>query len=1085
MVHVVIAHAPGDEALAEALAKPLEAAGYRVSHRGTVLVGESFSEEASKALSDGGPVVLCATVRAIGTGWAHRLVHAAQVQGSRKRIFPVRMEQDAYLDQIAADMAVAEYWRDASGGIHSLLQALGKHYPLELEGAPPPAPESSRLFLDRITSLSTFDAEALELFRADLRDGVNRDFSADLHPQEFLRRAGLMRGSHLTNTGVLLFGRDPAAVVPWAVSRCVSYQGVSKTADRESVEIRGTVPEQIAALHRAIASRVRTRERIRPDSPKAEVTYEYPMKTVREIIANALVHRDYEDQRRFVHVRLFTDQIEILSPGAWIGRDLPGNGNPVSLRDLVSESIKRNLTLANIISWARLVEGEGSGLPTAIEECLEISAPVPTVSKADGYVKVTILPRSDWGEPDLSRQTPASLHQLPPPPAGFTGRNEELRELRDKLTSGETNVVALQGLAGVGKTTLALKLAEELAPSFPDGQIFFNLRGLSSNPLPPSEAMAHVVRSFHPEAKLPSSDVELEALYRSVLHGRRTLLVFDDAGNAEQVESLRPPPGNVVLVTSRNQSSLMGTASEVLSVLPRMASREILLKLAPRIGDAAEEIARLCGDLPLALNLAGSTLAGRPDLSVQEYIHRLSNLVQGETFFKTPIKTSIETSIRLSEDLLKPELRSLWHRLSVFPAGFDRKAASAVWDLDSASADETLGELLKASLIYGEEGRYHLHNLLRSFTSSRLERIERDTAEHRHAKYYLEVLRTTSELYKQGGDALLQGLALFDREWDNIQAGHSWAVAHADQDEEAARWCSEYPQAGAYCLDLRRHPRERIDWLESALKAALRLGDRSAEALLSGSLGNAYMNLGEIRQATDLYERWSRIARETGDPFGEGQALGNLGSAYLNLGDPLRAVELFERWLETTHKVGDLQGEGIALGNLASAYVTLGDLDRAVKLYDRRLEIARKTGDLRGEGVTLGNLANAYAAAGNLESAGAFHRRSLALAREIGDLRGQGIALGNLGSVYRALEEAEQAIELLQQALEILELVGDRQGETAISWELGRVYEQEGRIEQAIPLLQARVDYEREVGHPDAEPHAEILQRIQLKARTS
>lgn len=1071
MVHVVIAHAPGDEAHAAALAQPLEGAGYRVSHRGTVLVGESFSEEASKALSDGGPVVLCATVRAIGTGWAHRLVHAAQAHGSRKRIFPVRMEREVYLDQIVTDVAVAEYWQDPASGIRSLLQALGKHYPLGPENVPqPPAPEPSRPFLDRTTSVSAFDADALDRFRTELRESVTRDLPPDLTALEFLRRAGLMRGNHLTNTGVLLFGYEPAAVIPWAVSRLVAYQGNERTADRELIEIRGTTLEQITGLHRQIASRIRSRERVQKDSPKAEVSYEYPMRTVREIIANALVHRDYEDGNRFVHVRLFTDRIEVLSPGAWVGRELPDNGAPVSLRDLVSESIKRNLILANVISWARLVEGEGSGLPTAIEECLEISAPIPTVSKADGYVKVTILPRSDWGEPERSRQTPESLHQLPPPPAGFTGRTEELRKLRHKLASGETNVVALQGLGGVGKTALALKLAEELAPSFPDGQILFNLQGLSSDPLPPSEAMAHVVRSFHPEAKLPSSEAELESLYRSVLHGRRVLLVLDDASSAEQVEQLRPPSGSVLLVTSRTRFSLMGAISEMLSVLPRVESRELLLRLAPRIGDAAEEIAMFCGDLPLALKLAGSTLAERPDLPVDEYIHRLLSSEREQT--------TVETSIRLSYDILDPELQSKWRQLAVFRSTFDRKAASAVWGTNLILTDQSLGELLKGSFIAWDEGRYHLHNLLRSFAASRLEGTEHETAERRHAIHFLEILRTTSELYKKGGDALLQGLVLFDREWDNIQAGHSWAVAHAGEDEDAAQLCSEFPQAGAYCLDLRRHPREQIEWLEAALIAARRLGDRSAEALHSGNLGNAYMNLGEIRRAIESYEEWLEIAREIEDRFGEGQALGNLGSAYLDLDHPHRAIELFEQWLQTTQEVGDFQGEGVALGNIANAYMVLGDMERAINFYEQRLDIAQRIGDLRGQGITLGNLASAYAALGNLEKAAPYYEERLNIAREIGDRRGEGIVLGHLGSVYRALQNNRRAIELFEEALEILQSVGDRQGEVTISWELGKIYQQEHKTQQAIPLIQARIDYEREIGHPDAERHAAFLQEL-------
>src|SRR5437016_3294716 len=130
-VEVLIAHADGEEDLAEKLAEPMRAAGYLVAHRGTVLVGESVTEEASKILTTGAPVVLCGTVQALGTGWAHRLVSVAR-QTNGVRVFAVQMEKAAYLEQLSLDGAVARYWQDPRQAERDLLNALRKYYPPHL-----------------------------------------------------------------------------------------------------------------------------------------------------------------------------------------------------------------------------------------------------------------------------------------------------------------------------------------------------------------------------------------------------------------------------------------------------------------------------------------------------------------------------------------------------------------------------------------------------------------------------------------------------------------------------------------------------------------------------------------------------------------------------------------------------------------------------------------------------------------------------------------------------------------------------------------------------------------------------------------
>jgi tetratricopeptide (TPR) repeat protein len=658
----------------------------------------------------------------------------------------------------------------------------------------------------------------------------------------------------------------------------------------------------------------------------------------------------------------------------------------------------------------------------------------------------------------------AALHQLPPPPGDFTGRKTELEELMEAIEKGGVTISGLRGMGGIGKTALALKLADQLRERCPDAQVYLDLKGTSDKPLSAADAMAHVVRAYHPEAKPPDSEAQLAALYHSVLDGQRALLLMDNAANAAQVAPLIRPAPCILLVTSRLHFTLPGLHEKNLETLLPEDARKLVLAIAPRIDGEADAIAKLCGYLPLALRAAGGMLAAREDLAPQRYVEQLRDERQRlERLGEEGVEISVEASFNLSYASLEAGAARVFRQLAVFPSSFIAAAEEFVCEDEEHAR---LSGLLRRSLVEYDSAaeRYWLHDLTRLFAAARQGDQERGEAERRHAALHLEVASVADDLYLKGGDAILKGLRLFDTEWANVRAGQAWAAAHAEEDEEAAKFSSDYPGRTWNLLDLRLHPREHIKWLEAGLAAARRLRDRQAEGVHLGNLGVAYAKLGEARRAIEYHEQALVVGREIGDRRGEGQDLGNLGIAYAQLGETRRAIEYYNQQLLITREMGDRQGEAGALANVGLAYADLGEPRRAVGHYEQALAIARKIGDRRAEGIVLGDLGMAYADLGEPRRAIRYLEKHLAIAREIGDRRGEASALGNLGSAYWLLGEPRRAIQYHDRCLAVAREIGDRHGEGTALGSLGTAYFGLGEPRRAIEYYEQALAIDRETG---------------------
>jgi tetratricopeptide (TPR) repeat protein len=627
-------------------------------------------------------------------------------------------------------------------------------------------------------------------------------------------------------------------------------------------------------------------------------------------------------------------------------------------------------------------------------------------------------------------------HQIPSPPKSFTGREELIEQILKGFSQSDT-MIGLRGIGGLGKTALAFKLAELLRDRYKDGQIMVDLRGASVEPLTPAQALSKILRYYYPAVPLPESQDELQSLYLSTLNGKCALVLLDNALDDHQVMPLLPPSTCGLIITSRRKFALPGMVPIDLDVLKLEEAVELLLKTArphsskPLAEEKStwKEIAGMCGCLPVALKAAGSYLACTPGSSPKKYIKELQDERKRlGVIGKEGVEEDLVTKFSLSYSRLATETALVFRLLSIFPADFDAQAEEAVCEDEG---HRHLIDLTRWSLVEyqrpnpEDEGRYHLHDLVKIYASSQLKKdgeAKLSMAHQRHAAYYLGVLQKANGFLLDGGESLSSGLKLFDLEWSNIQAGQAWAKSQSAANSECSEICNNFAWQGSI-LNLRLHPQENIRWIEVALACARQLGNQEAEGAHLGNLGLAYAALGDAQKAIEYYEQHLAIAREIGDRRGEVNALGNLGNAYADLGDAKKAIEYYEQAMKIAREIGDRRSEGNALGNLGSAYKDLGDSRKAIEYHEHALAIDREIGDRRGEGADLGNLGSAYYRLGEINKALEYYDQQFDIVQEIGDHYGEANSLWGQAICYEKMNNLDKAIENAEEALMIFEQI--------------------------------------------------------------
>ncbi|MGQ4382958.1 tetratricopeptide repeat protein [Streptomyces sp. SAS_270] len=635
---------------------------------------------------------------------------------------------------------------------------------------------------------------------------------------------------------------------------------------------------------------------------------------------------------------------------------------------------------------------------------------------------------------------PTALDALPMRVGGFTGRDDELRMLLDVLEPSASGgpeavlVTAVSGLGGIGKTALAVEAAHRACARgwFPGGVLFVDLHGYDYNEdsVSAEQALEALLRALGTASQhIPTRVDDRAALYRSTLAQRAgergpMLILADNVGLSEQVRFLLPGGGanHRLLVTSRERLPQYGARLLPLDELTPRSSYDLLdraLRLANPYDDrirqettAAEELADLCGHLPLALQLAAARLAldrtkpvAELTAELAEFRDRLDHLDDGER--------SVRAALDLSYRRLPPEQTRLLGLLALAPGPeLTPQVINALTGAETPPV-RSLDALARAHLIEQgtRRGRWRLHDLVKAFGIGVVKRDtllaeEGEAARARVLRFYCR--------WAGAADARLRWLAgmpepeLFDDRaaalaWlDEERAGLVAAVQWAQEERYGAAAVTLAELLAVY-LDWRRYFDDLIVVSSAAQQAAERALEYRSEAAAWSNLGNALAGAGRVPDAIDALTSARERYRRAGDRHGEAIALSSLGAALRDAGRAPEAIDALNRALELYHlTTGDRHREAIAWTTLGLALAHEGRVEAAINAHTRSQELFRAAGDRHREGIACNNLGSALMQVGRGEGAIESYRRALEIYQEFEDWYRTGRTLENLARAHTA-----------------------------------------------------------------------------------
>lgn len=680
---------------------------------------------------------------------------------------------------------------------------------------------------------------------------------------------------------------------------------------------------------------------------------------------------------------------------------------------------------------------------------------------------------------------------------GFVNRTGELAWLDEVFDGSPAPVLVVAGMAGAGKTSLALRWAHRVKDRFPDGQLFVNLRGYDpGEPVAAAQALRTSVRALGvPADDVPSDPEAVAGLYRSLLAGRRVLVVLDNAASVGQVRPMLPGgEGSLVLVTSRSRLSGLavrdGARRVTLGVLPEPEAVALLRSVtAPhRSADETAELAQLaqlCARLPLALRIAAERAASRPYMALGELIADLrdgSALWDALSTGGEEEAEAVRTVFTWSYRALPAPAARLFRLLGLYPGSeFAPHVAAALADIPLGRARQVLDDLVGAHLLEQTgTDRFQFHDLLRAYAAGQA--LREEPAEERRAavlrmlSWYLHTADAAQCLLgpaepRLGPEVPSTGVPLpafadydaavdwAEQEADNVlplldaavSAGHdrlAWQLA-------AALWHALLPAAPES---------RRLRLAHTGLAAAERDGDRRAQIRFLTDIGKAYRALNRFDDGLTHLDRALALARGTADRPAQARTLNLIGLIHLRTRRLEAAARHFSQAVTVFRELGDRRAAANLLSNLASTHMSAGELEPAGTAVEAALAAHRALGNARGEGNALRLAAALHLERGEIAEAAVASEAALDAAHALRDRSLLGFWLLTWGDVQRAQGRYDVALEAYERSAALHRQAGDRSRE-ALAWRgAGRTYTATGRTGEAIGLHRRAATVHEELG---------------------
>jgi tetratricopeptide (TPR) repeat protein len=710
-----------------------------------------------------------------------------------------------------------------------------------------------------------------------------------------------------------------------------------------------------------------------------------------------------------------------------------------------------------------------------------------------------------------------SLHQLPADIRDFTGRTEEISHCKEAIVRAAgagtaTPLIAVSGMPGVGKSTLAIRICHELAEAYPDAQLYLNLRGDDGQPVTAMDALGSLLLALGVASTEFASGMNGRATqFRGLIAGRKALVLLDNAHSEDQTRPLIPASSTcVVIVTSRSSLPALDTTFQIkLDVLLEEEGLDLLTRVAGpvRIAEDPANAARLVsltGGLPLALRITGGTLRQRSRRTIASFVDSLSDEQKRISTLQLG-DLQVRSSFDLSYRELTPGAQKVFRFLGALPGPFVDEDAVSHMIGESSAAGENLDRLLDAQLIEAVRGdRYRLHDLVRLFARERFEADEtpeeRRKSWERLGNWYAPIAQLANSYIQEGKPSAtgatfdqdlqnqkLGAFAWFDLEWLNL-------LKVATELQSAAIWPVFFRLVDPLLWYLLRRGRaaDGVALAESACEAAHKLGESETEAAFLNTLGGLQSQALQWAEAQKSFDAGLALVRSGGNRLAELGMLVNLSlvqaklqehdKALTNLEQAIAAYEsefpqqktdlaralvargdLFlenSRWsdaleplqtaLKIAHETSELPLQSAALLSLGVAFRSLGRWQDAINAYSECGQIAKLLGDEHRAAEVLLNISAVYNDQGQWDDAIRVSTSALDVFRRFKDQSGQAGALNSLATHYTDVGKFVEAKESLEASLEIRSRLGDLDGAAGVLANLGNLAGRQHAWENAI-----------------------------------